>query len=166
MTIKFSTQKFFSSLNTFPSSVFSQKIALSGPPDVVVSTPACIHSCLSSGSLQPKAILESLSMLIPNGHRYVAVFSPCLLLQIMIAAHCVYDSVDGNLLLSYGYEDDLRALTAHVPRSCQCLLMSATSTTAASARTTRSRMTIGVAPSFSIEERLQKQKEAISELKK
>jgi len=38
--------------------------------------------------------------------------------------------------------------------------------TAASARTTRSRTTVGVAPTFSIEERLQKRKEVISELKK
>nr|CAN71941.1 hypothetical protein VITISV_038912 [Vitis vinifera] len=34
---------------------------------------------------------------------------------------------EADLLLSYGYEDDLKALTAHVPRRCQCLLMSATS---------------------------------------
>ncbi|KAI4385275.1 hypothetical protein MLD38_003321 [Melastoma candidum] len=32
-----------------------------------------------------------------------------------------------DLLLSYGYEDDLRALTTHIPKRCQCLLMSATS---------------------------------------
>lgn len=32
-----------------------------------------------------------------------------------------------DLLLSYGYEDDLKSLTAHIPRRCQCLLMSATS---------------------------------------
>ncbi|RZB87381.1 DEAD-box ATP-dependent RNA helicase 16 isoform C [Glycine soja] len=32
-----------------------------------------------------------------------------------------------DLLLSYGYENDIKALTPHVPRSCQCLLMSATS---------------------------------------
>uniref|UniRef100_A0A7C9CK08 RNA helicase n=1 Tax=Opuntia streptacantha TaxID=393608 RepID=A0A7C9CK08_OPUST len=76
------------------------KTALWGPPDVVVSTPACIHTCLSAASLQPKAIQESLSMLILD---------------------------EADLLLSYGYEDDLRALTAHVPRRCQCLLMSATS---------------------------------------
>lgn len=35
--------------------------------------------------------------------------------------------LQADLLLSYGYEDDLRALTAHIPRRCQCLLMSATS---------------------------------------
>ncbi|KAL9269755.1 DEAD-box ATP-dependent RNA helicase 16-like protein [Drosera capensis] len=38
-----------------------------------------------------------------------------------------HSSITLDLLLSYGYEDDLKALTAHVPRSCQCLLMSATS---------------------------------------
>ncbi|KAH9610989.1 hypothetical protein KSS87_001010 [Heliosperma pusillum] len=76
------------------------KQALSGPPDVLVSTPACVYKCLSGGLLQPKAIQESLSMLILD---------------------------EADLLLSYGYEDDLRAFTAHVPRRCQCLLMSATS---------------------------------------
>ncbi|CAM8998233.1 unnamed protein product [Rhodiola kirilowii] len=36
-------------------------------------------------------------------------------------------SFQADLLLSFGYENDLKALTAHVPRRCQCLLMSATS---------------------------------------
>lgn len=76
------------------------KQALSGPPDILVSTPACVHTCLSAGSLQPKAIQDSLSMLVLD---------------------------EADLLLSYGYEDDLRSLTAHVPKRCQCLLMSATS---------------------------------------
>ena len=31
-----------------------------------------------------------------------------------------------DLLLSYGYEDNLRSVTSIVPRRCQCLLMSAT----------------------------------------
>ncbi|XP_074308880.1 DEAD-box ATP-dependent RNA helicase 16 isoform X3 [Silene latifolia] len=76
------------------------KQALSGPPDVLVATPSCVHKCLSAGFLQPKAIQDSLSMLI-------------------------FDEAD--LLLSQGYEDDVRAIIAHVPRRCQCLLMSATS---------------------------------------
>ncbi|GMH06337.1 hypothetical protein Nepgr_008177 [Nepenthes gracilis] len=76
------------------------KTALSGQPDILVSTPACIQTCLSAGILQPRAIQASLAMLVLD---------------------------EADLLLSYGYEDDLRALTAHVPRSCQCLLMSATS---------------------------------------
>ncbi|KAK9749607.1 hypothetical protein RND81_02G138000 [Saponaria officinalis] len=76
------------------------KQALSGPPDVLVSTPACVHKCLSTQVLQPKAVQESLSMLVLD---------------------------EADLLLSYGYEDDLKAFTGHVPRRCQCLLMSATS---------------------------------------
>ncbi|CAO2828147.1 unnamed protein product [Amaranthus hypochondriacus] len=76
------------------------KQALAGPPDILVSTPACVHTCLSSGALQPNAIQDSLSMLVLD---------------------------EADLLLSYGYEDDLRALTSHVPKRCQCLLMSATS---------------------------------------
>lgn len=32
-----------------------------------------------------------------------------------------------DLLLSYGYENHIKAFTPHVPRSCRCLLMSATS---------------------------------------
>ncbi|KAL2906527.1 DEAD-box ATP-dependent RNA helicase 16 [Bienertia sinuspersici] len=76
------------------------KQALSGSPDVLVSTPACVHTCLSAGALQPNGIQDSLSMLILD---------------------------EADLLLSYGYEDDLRALTTHVPKCCQCLLMSATS---------------------------------------
>ncbi|GAB2279589.1 DEAD-box ATP-dependent RNA helicase 16 [Dionaea muscipula] len=76
------------------------RTALSGPPDVLVSTPACIQTCLSVGILQPQAIQASLATLVLD---------------------------EADLLFSYGYEDDLRALTAHVPRICQCLLMSATS---------------------------------------
>lgn len=34
---------------------------------------------------------------------------------------------EADLLLSYGYEEDVQALAPQVPRSCQCLLMSATS---------------------------------------
>lgn len=34
---------------------------------------------------------------------------------------------EADLLLSYGYEEDLAALAPQVPRGAQCLLMSATS---------------------------------------
>lgn len=74
--------------------------ALAGPPDVVVSTPACISTCLAKGFIQGSSIKESLSMMVLD---------------------------EADLLLSYGYEDDLKALIPHVPRRCQCLLMSATS---------------------------------------
>lgn len=76
------------------------KTSLAGLPDIVVSTPACVQTCLTNGMLQAKALQESLSVLVLD---------------------------EADLLLSYGYEDDLKALTAYVPKRCQCLLMSATS---------------------------------------
>lgn len=76
------------------------RVALAGLPDILVSTPGCIPKCLSAGVLQAASINESLEILVLD---------------------------EADLLLSYGYEDDLKALTAHVPRRCQCLLMSATS---------------------------------------
>ncbi|KAA8546609.1 hypothetical protein F0562_002652 [Nyssa sinensis] len=76
------------------------RTTLAGPPEILVSTPACIQTCLSKGILQPTSVQDSLSILVLD---------------------------EADLLLSYGYEDDLKALTAHVPRGCQCLLMSATS---------------------------------------
>lgn len=74
--------------------------ALMGPPDILISTPACVASCISKGLLKGASVQESLTMLVLD---------------------------EGDLLLSYGYEDDLKALIPHVPRRCQCLLMSATS---------------------------------------
>ncbi|XP_010531315.1 PREDICTED: DEAD-box ATP-dependent RNA helicase 16 [Tarenaya hassleriana] len=75
------------------------RTALAGLPDIVVSTPACIPKCFSAGALQPAAISDSLEILVLD---------------------------EADLLLSYGYEDDLRALTSIIPKRCQCLLMSAT----------------------------------------
>ncbi|XP_074308900.1 DEAD-box ATP-dependent RNA helicase 16-like [Silene latifolia] len=85
---------------TVTRSITELEKALSGRPDILVTTPACVRECLSRGLLQPNAIQESLSMLI-------------------------FDEAD--LLSSYGYEDDLRFLMSHVPTSCQCLMMTATS---------------------------------------
>ncbi|XP_004495716.1 DEAD-box ATP-dependent RNA helicase 16 [Cicer arietinum] len=76
------------------------KAALVGPPDVLISTPACIAKCLSDSILQAASISGSLETLVLD---------------------------EADLLLSYGYENDIKALTPHIPRSCQCLLMSATS---------------------------------------
>ncbi|KAI8534727.1 hypothetical protein RHMOL_Rhmol10G0119300 [Rhododendron molle] len=76
------------------------KTALAGPPDILVSTPACLQSCFSKGVLLPASVQDSLSFLVLD---------------------------EADLLLSYGYEDDIKSLTAHIPRRCQCLLMSATS---------------------------------------
>ncbi|KAL6976172.1 RNA helicase [Sarracenia purpurea var. burkii] len=76
------------------------KALLARPPDISVATPACMRTCISRGVLHLTSVQDSLSIL-------------------------VLDKAD--LLLSYGYEDDLKALTTHIPRRCQCLLMSATS---------------------------------------
>ncbi|KAJ3672819.1 hypothetical protein LUZ60_006193 [Juncus effusus] len=73
---------------------------LAGPPNIIVTTPACISTCISKGILKPSFIKDSLSILILD---------------------------EADLLLSYGYENDLKALMPHVSRSCQCILMSATS---------------------------------------
>lgn len=41
-----------------------QRTALAGPPEILVSTPACIKKCLSDGVLQPTSIDSSLEMLV------------------------------------------------------------------------------------------------------
>ncbi|KAF5749691.1 DEAD-box ATP-dependent RNA helicase 16-like [Tripterygium wilfordii] len=76
------------------------RTAMAGPPDILVSTPGCITKCLSDGVVLTASISHSLEILVLD---------------------------EADLLLSYGYEDDLKAFTAVVPRHCQCLLMSATS---------------------------------------
>ncbi|BFI39941.1 hypothetical protein AXG93_3569s1110 [Marchantia polymorpha subsp. ruderalis] len=81
-------------------SVQTLTAAMAGPPDVVVATPARISVCIQNEILQPSALQHSLSTLVLD---------------------------EADLLLSYGYEDDLRKLAPHIPRRCQCLLMSATS---------------------------------------
>ncbi|XP_050375588.1 DEAD-box ATP-dependent RNA helicase 16 [Argentina anserina] len=75
------------------------RTALAGPPEIVVSTPACVKKCLSDGVLQAASIDDSLEMLVLD---------------------------EADLLLSYGYEEDIKALTPHIPKRCQSLLMSAT----------------------------------------
>ncbi|XP_077238452.1 P-loop containing nucleoside triphosphate hydrolases superfamily protein [Tasmannia lanceolata] len=80
--------------------VCDMRTALAGPPDILVSTPACISTCMSKDTLQAASLQDSLTILVLD---------------------------EADLLLSYGYEDDLKALIPHVPRRCQCLLMSATS---------------------------------------
>ncbi|KAK4252749.1 hypothetical protein QN277_014299 [Acacia crassicarpa] len=76
------------------------RTAMTGPPDVLISTPACVAKCLSTGILKSTSLNGSLETLVLD---------------------------EADLLLSYGYENDIKAFSAHVPRSCQCLLMSATS---------------------------------------
>ncbi|KAL5556748.1 hypothetical protein UlMin_038984 [Ulmus minor] len=74
--------------------------ALAGQPDILISTPACFPKCLKDGVLQSASISSSLEILVLD---------------------------EADLLLSYGYEEDIKALTPHIPKHCQCLLMSATS---------------------------------------
>uniref|UniRef100_A0A1J3JP14 RNA helicase n=1 Tax=Noccaea caerulescens TaxID=107243 RepID=A0A1J3JP14_NOCCA len=73
--------------------------ALAGLPEILVTTPACIPKCFADGVLDPAAITDSLEFLVLD---------------------------EADLLLSYGYEDNLRSVTSKIPRRCQCLLMSAT----------------------------------------
>ncbi|XP_024963005.1 DEAD-box ATP-dependent RNA helicase 16 [Cynara cardunculus var. scolymus] len=74
--------------------------ALAGPPHILVSTPACVQRCLSSGVLKAQSIQDSLSILVLD---------------------------EADLLFTYGYEKNLKDLKTHIPIKCQCLLMSATS---------------------------------------
>jgi ATP-dependent RNA helicase DDX56/DBP9 len=76
------------------------RTVLAGQPDILISTPGCIHTCLKTNALNSKSVEYSLSILILD---------------------------EADLLLSYGYENDLKALTPLIPKKCQRLLMSATS---------------------------------------
>jgi hypothetical protein len=67
---------------------------------MVVATPGSVATALRSGHLTSTTLAASLQMLILD---------------------------EADLLLSYGYEEDLQLLAPQVPRSCQCVLMSATS---------------------------------------
>ncbi|GLU20165.1 hypothetical protein SLE2022_363770 [Rubroshorea leprosula] len=78
------------------------KAALAGPPDILVTTPKCVRDCLSAGLLRPSSINDSLEILVLD---------------------------EADLLLQFGFGDDLKELTAVLPKRCQCLLMSATSGT-------------------------------------
>ncbi|KAJ0881828.1 putative RNA helicase [Helianthus annuus] len=73
---------------------------ISGASGCFCFDPACVQRCLSSGVLQAKGIQESLSILVLD---------------------------EADLLFTYGYEKNLKDLKAHIPKRCQCLLMSATS---------------------------------------
>jgi len=41
-----------------------QRAALAGPPDILISTPACVAKCLSGGILKAASISESLETLV------------------------------------------------------------------------------------------------------
>ncbi|KAL4430654.1 hypothetical protein ABPG75_005910 [Micractinium tetrahymenae] len=67
---------------------------------LVVTTPAKLAQVLREGILTPRMLQDRLQVLVLD---------------------------EADLLLSYGYEEDVQALAPQIPRSCQCLLMSATS---------------------------------------
>ncbi|MEW5299598.1 MAG: hypothetical protein WDW36_002597 [Sanguina aurantia] len=66
---------------------------------IVVATPGRLAEALKGGFLSPATLAARLQMLVLD---------------------------EADLLLSYGYEEDLQLIAPHVPRSCQCILMSAT----------------------------------------
>ncbi|KAL4423346.1 hypothetical protein ABPG77_006141 [Micractinium sp. CCAP 211/92] len=67
---------------------------------LVVTTPAKLAQVLREGILTQRMLQDRLQVLVLD---------------------------EADLLLSYGYEEDVQALAPQIPRSCQCLLMSATS---------------------------------------
>ncbi|KAG2453496.1 hypothetical protein HYH02_001716 [Chlamydomonas schloesseri] len=76
------------------------KRAVATAGHIVVSTPGKIATALREGLLPAAALASRLAVLVLD---------------------------EADLLLSYGYEEDLQLLAPQVPRSCQCILMSATS---------------------------------------
>ncbi|PNW75448.1 hypothetical protein CHLRE_12g526850v5 [Chlamydomonas reinhardtii] len=76
------------------------KRAVATAGHIVVSTPGKIATALREGLLPAAALTSRLAVLVLD---------------------------EADLLLSYGYEEDLQLLAPQVPRSCQCILMSATS---------------------------------------
>ena len=75
------------------------RAAVSTSGQLVVSTPGRIATLIRDGALPARLIEGSLVSLVLD---------------------------EADLLLSYGYENDVAALAPLVPRSCQCMLMSAT----------------------------------------
>uniref|UniRef100_A0A383WG42 RNA helicase n=1 Tax=Tetradesmus obliquus TaxID=3088 RepID=A0A383WG42_TETOB len=78
----------------------AQRAAVAAAGALVVATPARIATAMREGWLQPSLLSQSLQVLVLD---------------------------EADLLLSYGYAEDLQALAVHIPRSAQCMLMSATS---------------------------------------
>ncbi|GFR43951.1 hypothetical protein Agub_g5092, partial [Astrephomene gubernaculifera] len=75
------------------------KRAVGRAGQIVVSTPGKIATVLRDGLLPPSQLSKWLAVLVLD---------------------------EADLLLSYGYEEDIQLLAPEVPRSCQCILMSAT----------------------------------------
>ena len=57
-----------------------QRAALAGPPDILVSTPACVAKCLSACVLQSASVADSLEMLVLDEVRASVTFLRRLLL--------------------------------------------------------------------------------------
>jgi ATP-dependent RNA helicase DDX56/DBP9 len=76
--------------------ISAQQAQLRDRPDILVATPARLVAHLNAGNLSLKEGVETL----------------------------VVDEAD--LVLSFGYRDDIKAITAHLPKICQGFLMSAT----------------------------------------
>ncbi|VAH94767.1 unnamed protein product [Triticum turgidum subsp. durum] len=58
------------------------KLALSGPPNILVTTPACVAACISKGIVQGSSIKESLSMMILDEVQFVCLLQYlCLVLE-------------------------------------------------------------------------------------
>ena len=70
------------------------------PPEVLVATPARAAECIRGGLFPPGALKSGLELLVLD---------------------------EADLLLSFGYEDDIRCVADAVQRGCQCMLLSATS---------------------------------------
>ena len=70
------------------------------PPEVLVATPARAAECIRGGLFPPGALASGLELLVLD---------------------------EADLLLSFGYEDDIRCVAGAVQRGCQCMLLSATS---------------------------------------
>ena len=69
------------------------------PPEIVVSTPARVVQCIHDGLFPPGSLTSNLELLVLD---------------------------EADLLLSYGYQDDIRYIAEAVQRGCQCMLLSAT----------------------------------------
>jgi ATP-dependent RNA helicase DDX56/DBP9 len=78
----------------------AQRASAASAGAVVVCTPARIATAIKECWLQPSVLAAALQVLILD---------------------------EADLLLSYGYTEDLQAVAVHIPRSAQCMLMSATS---------------------------------------
>ncbi len=84
---------------TQPSTAALQRAAVSTAGQVVVATPGRVAQALHDGSLTARVLSTRLHTLVLD---------------------------EADLLMSYGYEEDIAALAPLVPRACQCILVSAT----------------------------------------